>query len=258
MSHGDGFAKPHGANFGPLQTSATLAASFQFDTPALTNDGLADYSGQFKRDFCLEDLSHGMLATTCKEFMLDVFLLNYACYNAIAERQGEEHITPMAQEQYHHLAPVTVHRLRNAFDIRGDDLAAILKVLQLNPFTPHDYFDLGYALPSGERALVWLNDCAGYREPVKRGMAALMVAEPDAPGFHRLAQEVNPQAVIRPVDVSEVKDYATDAVQAWEIIIDADATPAKRSDWADITGKAMWDHDNSRHVYLYERYDQAG
>ena len=33
------------------QTSATLAASFQFDTPALTNDGLADYSGQFKRDF---------------------------------------------------------------------------------------------------------------------------------------------------------------------------------------------------------------
>ena len=44
--------------------------------------------------------------------MLDVFLLNYACYNAIAERQGKSTFTRMARRQYHHLAPVTAHRLR--------------------------------------------------------------------------------------------------------------------------------------------------
>ena len=114
------------------QTSATLAANFQFQSLAPSGTGLVDYSGPLKRDFCLEDLSHSALVTLCKEFMLDVFLLNYACHNAIAQRHGEEHIGDLAQEQYHHLAPVTVHRLRATFGIEGDDIAAILKVLQLN------------------------------------------------------------------------------------------------------------------------------
>ena len=38
-------------------------------------------------------------------------------------------------------------------------------------------------------------------------------------------------------------------------MIDPQAEPATRSDFADVTGKDMWGHDNSRHVYLYEQYD---
>ena len=238
-------------------TSQTLAANFEFESLPGDGQGLADYSGDFKRDFCLEDLCHGTLATLCREFMLDVFLLNYACYHAIANNHGEEHIIDMAQEQYHHLAPVTVHRLRNAFDIEGDDIDAILKILQLNPFTPHDYFDVGYAGVSAVRGLVWLHDCAGVREPVKRGIASLMVERPQRPGFHRMVEEVNPRARVRQVEVAEVAPFTdTDGVVlAWEIVIDAQAEPARRSEWADVTGQDMWDHDNRRHVYLYDRYD---
>ncbi|MEM1113603.1 MAG: hypothetical protein AAGI11_16940 [Pseudomonadota bacterium] len=242
------------------QTSATLAAQFQFDTLAPSGDGLDDYSGEFKRDFCLEDLSHAALVSVCKEFMLDVFILNYAMYNAVAERHGEQHITEMAQEQYHHLAPVTVHRLRKLFAIEGDGVEAILKVLQLNPFTPRGYFDVGFAQVSENRGLVWLEDCAGYREPIKRGIAALMVEAPESPGFERLAQEVNAQVVLKQLDVTELASVpgatgTEGALLAWEIFIDPSVEPATRSDWADLTGRAMWDHDNSQHFFRYDLYD---
>ena len=82
------------------QTSRTLAANFEFEPLPQAGEGLVDYNGEFKRDFCLEDLAHNTLATLCKEFMLDVFMLNYACYNAVAERQGEEHIIPMARARF--------------------------------------------------------------------------------------------------------------------------------------------------------------
>lgn len=239
-------------------TANTLAAQYEFTPVAAAGDGMTDYSGPFLRDFCLEDLDHGTLTSLCKEFMLDVFMLNYACHNAVAERQGEEHLVELAQEQYHHLAPVTVHRLRGAFAIAGDTMDAILKVLQLNPFTPLEYFDLGYARLSETRGLIWLNDCAGYREPVKRGIASLMVMDPDQPGFHRLVQEVNPQAAVRRIQPPELS-VVTDVEQvqlAWEIVIDPAVEPATRSEWADVTGQDLWEHDNTRHVYLYEMYDE--
>jgi hypothetical protein len=239
------------------QTARTLAANFQFQPLPQSDDGLADYSGEFLRDMCLEKLSHSTLVTMCKEFMLDVFLLNYACYNAIAERLASDQIIAMAQAQYHHLAPVTVHRIRNAFAIRGDDIDAILKVLQLNPFAPRDYFDLGFARVSDQRGLVWLKDCAGYREPVRRGIAALMVDAPGAPGFDKLVQEVNPHAVVNLVDPSELAAWSGDAdvKLAWEIVFDSERDAPQRSDYADMIGDAIWDHDNSRHIYLYDKYD---
>jgi hypothetical protein len=239
------------------QTSKTLAANFEFIALPPDENGLNDYSGEFKRDLCLEDLSHNSLSTMCKEFMLDVFLLNYACYNAVAERFGEQHIARLARDQYHHLAPVTVHRLRNTFGITGTDMNAILKVLQLNPFVPREYFDLGFARVSDTRGLVWSNDCAGYQEPVKRGIASLMASNPDQPGFDSLAQEVNSQAVVKAIDPAELSEL-TDLNKvraAWEVVIDPDAEPATRSEWADMVGNHMWDLDNSRHVYLYEKYD---
>ncbi len=241
-------------------TAQTLAANFAFDSLPQTGDGLADYSGAFKRDFCLEDLSHASLATLCKEFMLHVFILNYACYYSVAEHHGDEHLPALAQEQYHHLAPVTVHRLRNTFAIEGDDMDAILKVLQLNPFTPHDYFDMGYARIDDTRGLAWLNDCAGVQEALKRGIAHLMLTDPANPGFYRLAQEVNPAAGVSAIEADAVSAFTNPARvrQAWEIVIDSGQAPAARSDWADMTGRGMWDIDNRSHGYVYERYDAAG
>lgn len=239
-------------------TSTTLAATFDFSQLPKTGGGLHDYSGDFKRDLCLEDLSHNMLAMVCKEFMLDIFLLNYSCHYAVGQRLGNEHREELLQEQYYHLAPVTVHRLRNTFGIEGDNVAAILKVLQLNPFVPKEYFDLEFAEESDSRSFMWLNDCAGYQEPVKEGIASLMITNPEQPGFDKLAKEVNPQAVVKPVGIDQLPASvdASNAVLAWEVVIDPLVEPASRSKWSDPIGHHMWDLDNSKHVFEYEKYDE--
>ena len=63
---------------------------------------------------------------------------------------------------------------------------------------------------------------------------------------------------MRQVEVSALESIAdTHNIKlAWHILIDADTAPASRSEWAEITGQDMWDHDNSRHIYLYDRYDK--
>jgi hypothetical protein len=84
-----------------------------------------------------------------------------------------------------------------------------------------------------------------------------MASNPDQPGFDSLAQEVNSQAVVKAIDPAELSEL-TDLNKvraAWEVVIDPDAEPATRSEWADMVGNHMWDLDNSRHVYLYEKYD---
>ena len=230
----------------------TRAANFEFAKPTTTSVGLQNYSGEFIRDMCLEKLSHESLALQCKEFMLDVLLLNYSCYTSIAVRFGEEQLLPIQTEQWKALAPVTVHRLRKNFSIEGEDIAAILKVLQLNPFLPPEYFSLGYQQISTERGLVWLEDCEAYREEVKRGIAGMLVTHPNQPGFDALAHAVNPRAQVKPLTCEEAP---VDCVLAWEILIDSTAEPAERSTWADIVGQNMWDLDNSQHYYKYDYYD---
>ena len=92
---------------------------------------------------------------------------------------------------------------------------------------------------------------------MKRGIAALMVESPDSPGFDKLVQEVNPHAVVRRIDPADVASFSGDADVrlAWEIVFDAERAAPDRSEYADMIGDGMWDHDNSRHVYLYEQYD---
>lgn len=234
----------------------TLAAQFEFDALPAQDVGMNDYSGAFKRDFELSDFSHNTLTVQCKEMMLHVLLLNYACYTSIAERFGEDKIVPMQQEQWRHLAPITVSRLRKTFGIEGADMAAILKVMQLNPFLPWEYLRLGFEQVSDTRGLVWLRECAAMHEPVQRGIASLLVTHPEQPGFDALAHAVNPQARMRQVDVSAVP-VSPDAIVAWEIVIDPDAEPVQPSEFADVVGAAdINDLDNTRHVYNYDFYDR--
>ena len=83
----------------------SLAATFDFAPIKPLSDGMRDYSGEFKRDFTLADLEHNTLARQCKEYALDVHLLNRACYTSIAERWGGEVLNEIAIEpvSYTHL-----------------------------------------------------------------------------------------------------------------------------------------------------------
>jgi hypothetical protein len=224
------------------------AATFQFAPITPDADGLVDYSGPFKRDFVLEDLAHNVLARQCKEFALDVALLNRACYTSVASRWGEEAMLAMAREQWHAMAPLVVHRLRKTFGIAGDDMGAMLKVLQLNPFLPPEYLRLGLKQVDDSLARVWLEDCEALREEDARGIVSLLTHYPATPGFDAMAQAVNPLARVREVAASSIPG----ARIAWELFIDPQATPGEPSPYQGLVSTPdMLDLDNSAYQYRY-------
>lgn len=224
------------------------AAEFDFAEIVADDEGLADYSGAFKRDLKLEDLAHNVLARQCKEFALDVHLLNRACYTSIAERWGEDALVELAIEQWRAMAPVTVHRLRRVFGIDGNDVSSILKIIQLNPFLPPDYLVLEYELCDENSARIWLMDCAALEEQQARGIVSLLTHFPDTPGFDAMAKEVNPHAQLTRIN----PDQYAGARCGWEISINNGSQAALRSDIADlVAGSDLMDFDNSSHEYHY-------
>jgi hypothetical protein len=226
----------------------SLAAGFEFAPVEPDTGGLTDYRGEFKRDLTLEDLSHNTLARQCKEFALDVHLLNRACYTSIATRFGADVIVPMEIEQWRNMAPLTVHRLRRTFGIADDGMSAILKILQLNPFLPREYLELRFELVDEHRGLVWLEDCAALHEPLDRGIVSLLTHHAETPGFGAMATAVNPRARTSRIDTAD----RPRAIAAWEIGINAENTPEKPSELAGlVAGEDLMELDNTAHRYSY-------
>lgn len=226
----------------------SLAANFEFADIVPGDDGMTDYGGPFKRDFELSDLSHTVLARQCKEFALDVHLLNRACYTSIGERWGEDVLVPMAIEQWRAMAPITVHRLRRTFGIEGDTMSSVLKVLQLNPFLPREYLKLGFELIDETHGRLWVEDCAALQESQVRGIASLVTHHPQTPGFDAMAAAVNPRVQVAPADAGAIAG----AKLAWELWIDSEANPAEQSDYAELVeGADLRDFDNRVHQYSY-------
>lgn len=224
------------------------AANFSFEAITPDSDGLADYSGDLKRDFVLEDLAHNVLARQCKEFSLDVLLLNRACYTSIAERWGEDVILELQIEQWRALSPLVAHRLRKTFGIEGDDMGAVLKILQLNPFFPQEYLRLGFKLIDENRGRIWLMDCAALKERQPRGITSLLTHNPETPGFDALASAVNPKTIVRRIEASDIPG----AVSAWELVIDHDAEAAAPSDLAElVAARDLIELDNTAYQYDY-------
>src|ERR1700722_17874315 len=126
-----------------------------------------DYSGAFDPDFQYEDLSKDALVRLVREFALIAHLLDRSMCAAIGLKYGMEAVTELAIEEWSGASPVYGERLREVMGIEGDDIAAIFKVLQIDPGFPHHYMDVHYEI---------VNDHLGYFSLAHCG--ALMDVEP--------------------------------------------------------------------------------
>jgi hypothetical protein len=208
-----------------------LSKAAQFEFPPITersSEGMDDYGGPFKPDYELEDLSQAALVRQCKEFMLDVHLLIRACMISIASRWGEEAMKDVAREEWLSAAPVYVERIRKTLRMQGDDMGAILKMLQVDPALPHDYVDFGCKLVNEKRGHFWINECAAVAEGELGGWLTLL-SDAQAPGFDAVVEAVNPKACCRPVDAAGLKPEAAKPVYAWEITIQENVQTRDRS-----------------------------
>ena len=144
--------------------AASKAAQFKFQKITLQGDGMPNYSGEFKRDFRLEDLDHALLELQCKEFQLNVNLQMRAAYTSIQQDYGLTVAQDIAQQEWPIIAPVYVARLRKCLGIEGNDMHAILKLLQNDPFLPQEYLINGGFIEDSNTGYFWLEDCEAWHD----------------------------------------------------------------------------------------------
>ncbi|HTO71242.1 MAG TPA: hypothetical protein VMR31_15375 [Myxococcota bacterium] len=194
--------------------AASRAARFRFaELPAELGAGLADYSGDFVPDFTLELLAQPVLARLCREWMLDVHLLTRAAQESLRVRWGADVARELAREQWAALAPVYVPRLLRALDVKGDDMSAVGKALQLDPALPHEYVRTRFALESPLVGHFSIEPCEAFADGEPAGWLALLL-DAERPGFDAVVAAVNPRARCLPTGPF-----------AWRIEIDPNAAP---------------------------------
>ena len=209
----------------PMRTliENTKAADFRFELgESREPGGLEDYAGEFQPSLRLEDFSHAVLVRQVKEFLLDIHLLMRSGYAYIDQHYGSDVLDDLAVQDRAAMMPMAVQRLREALHIRGNGIDAIAKLLQVHPLLPDDYVRSGVAVDDDSSGRFWVSACDGLDDDVTRSPLSWL-KQPDDPTFDSLVWAVNPQAVVEPIDPSEVLE--SDATVAWRFRIDPDASP---------------------------------
>lgn len=200
-------------------------AQFEYAMPTERSaDGINDYSGPFLPDLALEDFSQPALAILCKEFSIDDQLLNRSGLTCVRQQWGEEVMREVARLQWASAAPIYTARLRRALDIQGDDVGAILKMLQVDPAFPPEYVKRGYHLVDAQHGYFWIEDCALLTDDPDRGWLTV-IPEVEAPGFDAVITAMNPKARCRPITPAQLPSTGGKIAYAWEIVIDETAEP---------------------------------
>jgi hypothetical protein len=210
----------------------TRAGRFAFAPVAPRGTGgLDDYAGPFVPELQLEDLSQPALAVQCKEFALDVHLLVRAGHLAVRERWGADATAAVARDHWAGAAPVHGARIRRALGIAGDDMAAVLKSLQVDPAFPPEYARTGCALVDDRHGFFWLDDCDALADAAPRGWIEVL-DDADAPALDAVVAAVNPRARARRIDPREVATRGARPAHAWAVDVDPAREPSAESPWA--------------------------
>lgn len=225
---------------------ATRAGQFHFARPTATDDGLADYSGPFKRDFRLEDLSTAMLSVQLKEFALDVHLLQRSSYLSVERNFGDDAVMELIGEHYRGMAPVYHARMRRLFGIEGDDMTAILKLLQLDHHFVPEYVRTGVQLIDEQHGRFWIEECEAIDDGSTSGiLTGLWRGE--VVGLEQIVQDINPRAVVTTGTAQGNRRFV------YDIRIDPRREPVPVSSMSDVVGGfGLLTVDLSEHIYSYD------
>lgn len=183
-----------------------------------------DYSGAFDPDFRYEDLSKPALVRLVREFAQIVHMLDRSMCAAIGMKYGADAVKELAIEEWKGASPVYGERLRRVMNVEGDDVAAIFKVLQLDPGFPHHYMDVHYEVVDERTGFFELAYCGALMdaEPFGDQMVTNMCHHIEDGTFDVTAQAVNPKAHISHVHRPPRPSSDSSPHCRWMITIDDD------------------------------------
>jgi hypothetical protein len=197
----------------------------------------ADYSGEFDPDFRYEDLSKEALVRLVREYALIVHLLDRSMCASIGMKYGLEGVEAVAIDEWRGASPVYGERLRKIMAIEGDDVAAIFKVLQLDPGFPHHYMDVHYEVVDERHGYFELRSCGALldAEPFGERMVTSMCHTMEDATFDPTVQAINPKAHVS--HVHRPPRPSPDQVPhcRWQVVIDDDNETLPEADITAIT-----------------------
>jgi hypothetical protein len=224
----------------------TRAGQFHFTRQVQTDDGLADYSGAFKRDFQLEDLCTSTLLLQLKEFALDIHLLQRSSYLSVQRNFGDDAVLDLIGEHCSGMAPVYQTRVRRLLGIEGNTMTAILKLLQLDHHFVPEYVNTGVALLDEQHGRFWIAECDAIDDGTSSGILTGLW-QGKVTGLEHIVQAINPQAVVTTREPEDGKRFV------YDIRIDTSREPVEVSPMAELVGSfGLAEVDLSEHIYTYE------
>jgi hypothetical protein len=157
-----------------------------------------DYGGSFDPGFRLDKLSRRALASLGREYMIFQWLRSGA---AVAMRVGFAAMTQVAIDEWMGASPIYTRRMRESLRFEGDDVATIMKGLQLDVGFAHQHMDVRYQLESERRGRFWLQSCGALLdvEPWGEERVVAMCHHIEDPTFDATALATNPRARVRPI-----------------------------------------------------------
>ena len=180
-----------------------------------------DYSGPFDPALGLRDLSRSALADLGREFMIFGQLNDRVSMPEVGRRLGPETMQALAIDEWMGASPIYTQRMRRSLGFEGDDVATILKGLQLDVGFTHQYFDVGYEVESEHRGSFWLRSCGALRdvEPMGEKAVISMCHHMEDPTFDATVMAVNPRARCRPIHRPPLAPEHSGPVCRWEVVI---------------------------------------
>jgi len=136
------------------------------------------------------------------EAMLAGMLVNRALLpQAVLRTGGFDAMNQVAIDLWMGASPIYTQRTRTLMAIEGDDVAAIMKTLQLDVGFVHQYMDVAYTVRDARYGEFWLNHCGALldAEPFGEERVFGMCHTIEDPTFDATALAVNPRARIRPI-----------------------------------------------------------
>jgi hypothetical protein len=114
---------------------------------------------------------------------------------------GFDELNEIAIDEWMGASPIYTGRMRSLMGIEGDDIAAIMKALQLDVGFVHEYMDVAYRVLDERHGEFWLRHCGALLDAEPHGEERVfgMCHTIEDPTFDATAYATNPRARIRPI-----------------------------------------------------------
>ncbi|MFC1945091.1 DUF6125 family protein [Chloroflexota bacterium] len=155
---------------------------------------LADYSGEFNPKIRYQDFSKDALARLVTEYARLGLRLDGWWQDSVREKCGEREAIEYEKAVWERGTPYWQMRTMKALNIQGNDVAACIKALQMDPQLCFNVFDIEWEMRDGNHGTYTVRNCHAVRyfEGIEDMATLVHMCQLDWDAYRKIAQFFNP------------------------------------------------------------------